>query len=735
MDKKMLMHLKNDIPSGIVVFLVALPLCLGVALASGAPLFSGIITGIIGGIVVSSISGSPLSVSGPAAGLSAIVLQAVTDLKDYNVFLLAVTIAGVLQILMGVFKFGVLANYIPSSVIKGMLASIGIVLILKQIPHLFGYDHDTEGDFAFFEVDNENTFSAIINTIDNIDLGATIIGFASLFILLAWDKPFMKRFSKIPGPLVVVVSGVLLNQLFIMIGGTLPLKSEHLVSLPMSNSLGEFLTQFRFPDFSAWTNSKVYVIALTLAIVASIESLLCLEATDKLDPEKRVSPTNRELVAQGVGNTVSGLIGGMPLTSVIVRTSANINAGAKTQMSAVIHGLLLLSTALLIPGIINLIPLSALGAILTLTGYKLTKVSIIKEMYKSGKVQFIPFMITIVAILFTDLLIGIIIGLVVSAIVILKNNLENPYSFKEEKHYQGEAIRIELGEQVSFLNKASISMELDSVPSNSKLVIDASKSAFIDYDVIDIIKDFRDYKSKVKNIDLSLIGFNQKYGIENSVNLRLAPTKDIQNSLSPEDVFNLLKDGNKRFSKGNMIKRDIYMQLEESSIGQHPIATVLSCIDSKPSPNSIFNKGIGDIYNIEIAGNTVNSSILGSMEYACKIMGAKLIVVLGHKDCNAIKEICCNSEMLTNNNMSNLHNSLKPVIDKVNTNITVDDTQLINDVVRQNITYTVDYIKDNSPILSQMLSKGEIGIVGAVYDYQTKIVNFTEVYIKSEVKV
>jgi carbonic anhydrase len=711
-------------------FLVALPLCLGVALASGAPLFSGIITGIIGGMLVSLLSGSPLSVSGPAAGLAAIVLQAVTDLKDYNIFLLAVMISGILQLLMGLFKFGVIANYIPSSVIKGMLASIGIVLILKQIPHLFGYDHDTEGDFAFLERDNENTFSAIFNIIGNVDLGATIIGFVSIFILLVWDKPFMKKLSKIPAPLAVVVTGVVLNQIFVMMGGNLPLKAEHLVSLPISNSVGDFFGQFSFPNFSAWNNSKVYVIAITLAIVASIETLLSLEATDKLDPEKRVSPTNRELIAQGVGNTISGLIGGMPLTSVIVRSSANINSGAKTQMSAFIHGALLLSTAMLIPNIINMIPLSALAAILTLTGYKLTKFSIIKQMYQSGKVQFIPFMITIVAILFTDLLIGIIVGLVVSAVVILKNNMENPYSFKEEKHYHGESLKIELGEQVSFLNRASILMELDNVESNSKLIIDGSKTTFLDYDVIEIINDFKHYKSKIKNIDLSLIGFDPKFGIENTINFIVSPTKDIQNNLTPESVLEFLKEGNKRFVDKDIIKRDLYIQMEQASAGHFPIATVLSCIDSKPAPYSIFNEGIGDLYNIEIAGNTANESILGSMEYACKVMGAKLIVVLGHEDCNAIKTVC--SEEYVEGNMSNLYNSLKKSIESIDKS---KNNDFIHNIVHKNVKFTVDYIKNNSVILKEMLDKGEIGIVGAIYDIKTRKVDFKEVYIKSLLKV
>lgn len=736
MNKNMFLHLKNDIPSGIVVFLVALPLCLGIALASGAPLFSGIITGIIGGLVVSMISGSPLSVSGPAAGLSAIVLQAITDLKSYDIFLLAVTIAGVLQFLMGVLKFGVIANYIPSSVIKGMLASIGIVLILKQIPHLFGYDHDTEGDFAFFEVDNENTFSAIFNTIGNIDLGATIIGLGSLALLLLWDKPFMKKFSKIPAPLLVVLIAVALNQIFIMIGGSLPLKPEHLVNIPVTDSIGSFFGLFRMPDFSAWTNHKVYVVALTLAIVASIETLLSLEAADKLDPEKRYSPTNRELVAQGVGNTLSGLVGGMPMTSVIVRTSVNINSGAKSQMSSFIHGLLLFSTALFIPSIINMIPLSALGAILAYTGYKLTKISIFKEIYRSGKSQFIPFVVTIGTILFTDLLIGIIVGLVVSAIIILKNNMETPYSFKTEKHYIDEAIKIELGEQVSFLNKASILVTLDDIPHDSKVIIDASKTTFIDYDVLEILREFRDNKAPAKNIKASFVGFDERFEIENNSLFNLTPTKEIQQQLSPLEVFSLLKEGNNRFSKNESINRDFATQVKETSENQFPIAAVLSCIDSRTSAEYIFDQGIGDVFSIRLAGNTANEDILGSMEFACKVAGAKLIVVLGHKGCGAIKAACDNVKIMKNLNI---------LVDKIRTAVDAEtetknernssNKHFVENVTHINVKLTIDYIKQNSPVLNEMLEKGEIGIVGGVYDISNGKVEYTDYHIKTLAKV
>lgn len=730
----MFRNLKNDIPAGLVVFLVALPLCLGIALASGAPLFSGIITGIVGGLVVSMISGSPVSISGPAAALSAIVLQSITDLKTFEIFLLAVVISGIMQLFMGILKFGVLANYIPSSVIKGTLASIGMVLILKQIPHIFGYDHDTEGDFTFLEYDGGNTFSEIYNILGNIDIGATIIGFVSIGILLLWDKPFISKFTKTPAPLVVVLVGIIINQVFALFGGAFSLKSEHLVNIPVSDSIYSFFGQFRFPDFSAWHNPKVYLVALTLAIVASIETLLSLEAADKLDLQKRYSPTNRELVAQGVGNTLAGLIGGIPMSSVIVRTSVNINAGAQSQMASFVNGLLLLSTAMFIPSFINLIPLSALGAILLFTGYKLTNLSLLRSIYSSGKDQFIPFSITIVTILFTDLLTGIIVGLFVSTIVILKNNMENSYSFKKEKYYIDETIKFELSDQVSFLNKASILLTLDHVPKDAKIIIDASKTSFIDYDVLEIFREFKDNKAPSKNIQASFIGFNEKFDIPNNPIFTLSPTKEIQQQLTPTQVFNLLKDGNNRFSRNQSLNRDFSVQIKETSDGQYPIAAVLSCIDSRTSAEYIFDQGIGEVFSIRLAGNIANEDILGSMEFACKVAGAKLIVILGHKGCGAIKAACDNVKIMKNLNI---------LVDKIRVAVTAEtETQLernssnkqfLANVTHINVQLTIDYIKDNSAVLNEMIANGEIGIVGGVYDISNGQVEFTEVYIKETV--
>ncbi|MEJ7693884.1 SulP family inorganic anion transporter, partial [Daejeonella sp.] len=418
-------YLKNDIPSGLVVFLVALPLCLGIALASGAPLFSGIIAGIIGGTVVASFSGSSLSVSGPAAGLTVIVINSISTLGSFEVFLLAVAIAGVLQIILGVLKAGIIGYYFPSNVIKGMLAAIGIILILKQIPHAVGYDADSEGDFDFFQADGENTFSAISSALSHIHPGAIAIALVSLFILIMWDRPFLQRisfFKLVPGALLVVVLGVVMNEVFRMSNPELYLAGDKLVQLPVASSAAGFIGQFTLPDFSGLTNYNVYVVAITIAIIASLESLLSVEAADKLDPYKRNTPTNRELMAQGLGNFVSGMIGGLPLTAVIVRTSANINSGAKTKLSAIIHGILLLVSVIGFASILNKIPLACLAALLLVVGYKLAKVSLFKSMYRLGWNQFLPFVVTVVAIQFSDLLKGIAIGMAVSLFFILRSN-------------------------------------------------------------------------------------------------------------------------------------------------------------------------------------------------------------------------------------------------------------------------------------------------------------------------
>lgn len=513
----MFSNVKGDLSAGLVVFLIAVPLCLGIALASGAPLFSGMIAGIAGGLVVGFFSGSHLSVSGPAAGLTAIVLSAITKLGAFETFLLAVVLAGAIQLILGYAKAGIIANYFPSNVITGMLTAIGIIIILKQIPHAFGYDADTEGDFAFIQHDGENTFTALLSTLNHIHLGAVIVTIISIGILLYWSK--IPKLNTVPAPLVAVLTGIGLNALFISGNSPLALEQSHLVTLPVAASFNDFIGQFTFPDFSQLANAEVWTVAVTIAIVATIETLLNLEATDKLDPLKRYSPPNRELRAQGIGNMVSGLLGGIPVTSVIVRSSANINSGGRTKLSTIWHGALLLVCAALIPGLLNKIPLATLAAVLLVTGYKLCKPTVFKQMFQRGKYQWIPFLVTVAVIVRFDLLIGVGVGLGVSVLFIMWGNLKSPYFFQKEKYRTGDLIRLELSQEVSFLNKANILLTLDHMPENSTVVIDASKTLYIDQDVLDIIREFAQIKAPQSKIKVVLTGFKEVYKINNTDHL------------------------------------------------------------------------------------------------------------------------------------------------------------------------------------------------------------------------
>lgn len=504
----MFKKLQNDLPASLVVFLVALPLCLGVALASGAPLLSGIISGIIGGIVVGILSQSHTSVSGPAAGLAAVVLAAITQLGSYDIFLLAVCIAGLIQLIAGIAKVGFIANFMPSNVIKGLLAAIGIILILKQIPHAVGFDKDYEGDFSFFQQDGENTFSELLNVFKNFSWGAIIISGFSITSMIFWDKTPMKKFKYLPASLFVVVLGLLLNLLFQTYFPAIAITQEHLVNIPKFDGINSVIT---LPDFGSIGNYQVWSVALTIAIVASIETLLNLEAVENLDPHKRLASPNKELVAQGIGNMFAGMIGGIPITSVIVRSSVNINAGAESKMSAIFHGVFLLLSLLLLSPVLNLIPLASLASILLLTGYKLAKVSLFKDMYSKGLNQFIPFAVTVIAIVFTDLLIGVLIGSAISIFYILKRNFKNAYHFNKESFHTGDIITMRLSEEVSFLNKASIKQTLADIPESSKIIIDASNSTYIDSDVMEVIRDFIDVQAKEKGINTTLKGFKSFY--------------------------------------------------------------------------------------------------------------------------------------------------------------------------------------------------------------------------------
>jgi len=484
-----LRHLKDDIPAGIAVFLVALPLCLGIALASGAPLFAGLIAGMVGGLVISWLSGSQLSVSGPAAGLTVIVFNAIETLGSFQGFLLAVVLAGVMQLIAGFLKAGVIGAFFPSAVIKGMLAAIGIILIIKQIPHATGYNEHFGGPEAYSHEEVHEFFFPIMDAFSSISHGVIIISAVSLLLLVIWEKPWVKsqKFLKlIPGPLVAVIWGVLYNLSAERWFPDWSVDSIHLTNVPISNNIGEFLNNFSAPDYSYWTNPQLYIIAATLAIIGSLETLLSLEAVDKLDPLKRTSPTNRELKAQGVGNIVSGLIGGLPLTAVIVRSAGNINAGGKTPVSCFVHGVCILISTLFLARYINYVPLGCLSGILLHTGFKLAKPALFKEFYRKGLSQLLPFVITISAILATDLLIGMAIGITVGLFFVIKANFRAAITLTQDKSFY----ILTFNKDVAFLNKALLRKLLSHVQPNSTLTIDASKSHFIDHDIIETIDDF-----------------------------------------------------------------------------------------------------------------------------------------------------------------------------------------------------------------------------------------------------
>ncbi len=722
-----LQNLRKDIPASIVVFLVAVPLCLGIALASGAPLFSGLISGIIGGLVVGWMSGSHTSVSGPAAGLSAVVLAEITNLGSFETFLLAVVLAGVIQVVLGVARAGFISDYVPTNVVKGLLAAIGIILILKQLPHAIGYDSDLEGDFSFMQPDGLNTFSELLVGLSNFAPAAIIISVISLALLIWWDKSWLRRLP-IPSALAVVLVGMALNE-WLFAGSTgLRLAGNHLVTIPISDAgaLMGFFDNLSFPNWAGLANQGVYTAAITIAVVATIETLVNLEAIDKLDPQKRHAPPNRELIAQGAGNILSGLVGGLPVTSVIVRSSANIDAGAQTKASTMMHGGLLLVFVVIAPGILNMIPLASLAAILLVTGYKLASVKMFRDFYAKGMNQFIPFITTVVAIVFTDLLIGTLLGLACSVFFLLRANFSNSFHERHEIHPQGEVIRLKLSQEVSFLNRGALLDRLSSLPANSNVVLDASDTQFIDHDVLEIIREFDGVAAKNKDIRLTLLGFRDRYTLADKVEWVNVLTKDSQQKLTPDQVLQHLREGNQRFADGNPLERDYILQASNTTQGQYPMAAVLSCIDSRTSAELVFDVGLGDLFSIRIAGNIANEDILGSMEFATLVAGAKLIVVLGHTGCGAVKAACDHVEL---GNLSGLLRKVDPAINRET--ITVQNRTSKNDdfvynVTQLNVMETMKFIKNSSEIIKKLVEEGQIKIVGGMYDLDSRRVDFID---------
>jgi len=636
--KSIFNNLKYDLPASLVVFFVALPLCLGIALASGAPLFSGIIAGIVGGIVVGAASGSALGVSGPAAGLSVVVLGYIAALGDsWQSFLLAVVLMGIIQVIAGYLKLGSIARYFPESVIKGMLTGIGLIIILKQIPHAIGYNAEFKDDFDFDILDSQNTFSELLHMLNFITPNAILIATVSMLILILWEQVLAKKhkiFKAIPSPLVAVIAGIILGKF-------LDLGENKIVKIPVTSSFGEFFQQFTLPDFSQLSNPEIYGIAFVMAIIASIETLLCAEATDKLDPEKRITPTNRELKAQGLGNIVSGLIGGLPITQVVARSGANISFGAKTKMSTISHGFLLLICVIAIPNLLNMIPLATLACVLLSVGYKLAKPAIFKQTYRVGLEQFLPFLATIIGMLYFDLLKGVGIGMGFATFFILKNNYHARNVLQNSEHQEVSAL-----------------------------------------------------------------------------------TKEVRDSLTPAKALRILKDGNLRFVNNLKLNRNLLQQINETSEEQHPFALVLSCIDSRTSAELIFDQGLGDIFSCRIAGNILNDDILGSMEFACKIAGAKLIMILGHSECGAIKGACSNVEL---GKLTGLLKKIKPSIKAANSIKSTQDFHdlgFVEQVATINVQRVAKQILKDSQIIRDLHKEGKIAIASGMYNVATGVVNF-----------
>jgi len=707
-------NLKYDIPAALVVFLVALPLCLGIALASGAPLMSGIISGIIGGIVVGALSGSQTSVSGPAAGLAAVVLASVTKLGGFEILLVAILIAGALQVVMGLCRAGFIANYVPSSVIKGLRAAIGSLLILTQIPHAFGYDPKNADNFSFFQGNGENLFSMLGRAVEFITPGALLISALSILMLVYWGKTPLGRFKMLPAPLFVVAFAIGLNAFFAAFVPSLAISATHLVDLPPldAGNPGAFLL---LPDLRHLANLDVWLVGITIAIVASLETLLNVEAVDKVDPLKRETPANRELLAQGVGNMLAGLFGGLPVTSVIVRSTVNVQSGNRTKASAVLHGVFLLGGVLLLSPLLNMIPLAALAAILITTGYKLANVAVFREMYGKGGTQFMPFVITVVAIVATDLLTGVVIGLVAGLFYLLRSNFRNPYSLQQYKLHIGDVIKMELPNQVSFLNKATIKEALWNIPAGSQVVINASGTDYIDHDAMEVIEDYRTVAAE-RDVQLSVVGLREVY--RQDAPDQFVPVLDhaTQKKLAPEAVLQVLKEGNQRFREGRRFENDYVHQASATAGGQHPMAVVVNCIDSRTSPEIIFDAGLGDLLTIRIAGNVISREIIGSLEIAAKL-GAKLIVVKGHSSCGAIG-LAMQQE--GSHSIGAITGKIQWAIDQCGEHSHLGDKEFRDRVARHYVENSLAEIIDGSEFLRAAIRRGEIGLVGAFHDIASR---------------
>lgn len=725
LSKPLFSRMDKDIPSSIVVFLVALPLCLGIALASGAPLVSGLISGIIGGIVIGSVSHSSVSVSGPAASLTAVVLASIASLGSFDVFLMAVVLGGIFQFILGILKAGLIADYMPSNIIKGLLAAIGIILIIAQLPYAVGFIQDSGANFGARDNLLEQAIAMFKNFFYSLHPGAVVLSIISLAIIIFWEKSPLKNFKLLPPSLIVVILGVFLNLLFKYIAPVLHLNEKYLVNIPKIDRVSELVT---FPDFNSITNPEVWGVAITITLIASIASLLAIEAADEIDPHKRKTPPNRELVAQGIGNTIAGLVGGIPLTSVIVRSSVNINAGAETKLSTILHGIFLLLSVLFLSSILNLIPLSSLAVILLVVGYKLASWDVISTMYKKGWNQFIPFVVTVVAIILTDLLIGIFIGSLVSIFFLLRSNYHNAFFIENTKIFKGETIRLELSNEVSFFNKASIKNSLWNVPQNSNVIIDATFSSYIDHDILEIFEDFKTTFAEENNINVSIIGLKDKYSAGKELDFVREDIEESKERSTPQEILDYLKEGNSRYVDGKLVSRRLRNKELMDFINSPPLATVVNCIDLREPLNVMMNTGIGDLIPIRAAGNLVDSHIIKSIEIACKQQGSRFILLMGNSS-NKIYLEALNEYMKNGyqNPDSLIAEALKA--QQIPAKFEEKDLYTYADLItRWSVKESQKRIIKENPYLRERISQGKLGLATAFFNRENGKIEFSELY-------
>lgn len=717
-------RLDKDIPASIVVFLVALPLCLGIALASGAPLISGLISGVIGGLIIGLISKSGTSVSGPAASVSAVVLVAIRDLGSFEIFLLALVIAGLIQVALGVLKAGLIADYMPTSIIKGLLAAIGIILILAQLPYAFGLDFDMDRFFNF----NENYFNQIgpmLNEfVNSFTTGAVVLTAISMFILVFWDKTPLKNFKLFPPALFVVILGVLLNLLFDLAIPSLYIEEDQRVHIPEISSFSSFITT---PDFSAILNFKVWTTALTLAVIASLSSLLNVEATDNIDPHKRRTPPNRELVAQGIGNAVAGLIGGIAITSVIVRSTVNISAGAETKLSTMLHGAFLLVSVVFLSSIMNLIPLATLASILLVVGYKLASFDVFKQIFKKGWNQFLPFVVTIVGIILTDVLIGVLIGSGLSVFFLLRGHYYNPFFVKNKRVVHGEVIKLELANEVSFLNKASIKNTLWRIPDESKVLIDASKSRYIDQDVMEILHDFKTTFAEEHKIEVTITGLRESYEHGDELDLLDHANSDEPSKPSPMEILKYLKSGNKAYLQADKLSMHLKSTEVQEAMTNDPLAVVLTGTDLREPLHVFFNTRIENLLQLRSPGLTIDAGVCFAVESTCRDQGAQVVVLLGHSGnkliSSALKAWRKNVEaplaILLSRSIESSHFSEKELREE-------PIEKLTDRISKYILKDTRPQLLKGSEYLNSKLDSREIAVVVAFFDRKSGLIEFID---------